>query len=82
MINELNNYFLDMTIEIRRVKNDKESNLLSLNINKAKKILNWSPILSFKESVKLTAEWYEAYFNKNDIKLLRKNKLIIIMINL
>ena len=75
VINELNNYFLDMTIGIRRVKNDKESNLLSLNINKAKKILNWSPILSFKESVKLTAEWYEAYFNKSDIKNLTKKQI-------
>lgn len=67
VINQLNNYFSDMKIEIHKSHNDKESNLLSLNIDKASKKLNWRPILSFNESVKITAEWYLAYFNNEDL---------------
>ena len=46
-----------------RLKN-KESNLLRLNSNKAKKYLNWSPILNFKESVNFTTNWYINYFER------------------
>ena len=46
-----------------KLKN-KESNLLKLNSNKAKKYLNWSPILNFKESVNLTSNWYVDYYKK------------------
>ena len=46
-----------------KLKN-KESNLLKLNSDKAKKYLNWSPILNFKESVNLTSNWYADYYKK------------------
>ena len=46
-----------------KLKN-KESNLLKLNSNKAKKYLNWTPILNFKESVNLTSNWYVDYYKK------------------
>jgi len=44
-------------IKKNNLKN-KESNLLKLNSNKAKKYLNWYPILNFSDSVKFTADWY------------------------
>ena len=41
-----------------------ESNLLKLNSNKAKKLLKYCNILSFYETVSLTAEWYNTYYEK------------------
>lgn len=38
-----------------------ESNLLLLNIDKAKSRLGWSPVLNIEETVKLTVDWYLHY---------------------
>lgn len=35
-----------------------ESNLLKLNSEKSKKILNWSCKLNFEETIKITSDWY------------------------
>lgn len=43
-----------------------ESTLLSLDINKAKTHLQWSPILSFDETIEFTVYWYEN-FQKQDV---------------
>jgi len=40
----------------------KESNLLKLCCDKALSTLNWRAILSFEETVAITAEWYNAYY--------------------
>jgi len=32
---------------------------LQLNIDKAKKILKWTPTYNIKHSIKLTVEWYK-----------------------
>ena len=60
-----------------------EAGLLNLNSRKAFKVLNWKNNLNFKESVKLTADWYRSYFKKSDMKKITleqinfyKNKLI------
>ena len=42
-----------------------EANLLSLNINKANKMLNWKPILNFTTTVKWTAEWYKRFYKES-----------------
>lgn len=52
------------------IKTDKklvEAELLSLNINKAKKEINWSPTLSLSECIKLTSDWYIAYLSDFDV---------------
>ena len=41
-----------------------ESNLLKLNCNKARTILKWKCILSFKETVKMVVDWYQSYYSK------------------
>ncbi len=51
---------------IKSNKNIKETGLLSLNINKSKKNLNWKPRLSIFQSLKLTAEWYSCFINKRE----------------
>ena len=42
----------------------KETKLLSLNCNKAKKILKWKPVLNFQQTVKLTIDWYDKFYSK------------------
>jgi CDP-glucose 4,6-dehydratase len=37
-----------------------EAEILSLDISKARKRLGWKPVLSFEDSIKMTAEWYMA----------------------
>jgi CDP-glucose 4,6-dehydratase len=46
-----------------------EANLLKLDSVKARELLDWKPRLSLDESIRLTAEWYQAFKeNKNLIK--------------
>lgn len=40
-----------------------ESKLLQLNCHKAKKELNWKPLLSFNDTCLLTIDWYKKYLN-------------------
>ncbi|KJR99406.1 MAG: CDP-glucose 4,6-dehydratase [Peptococcaceae bacterium BRH_c4a] len=40
----------------------KESTLLKLNCDKALHYLKWHAVLSFEETVRMTAEWYKAYY--------------------
>lgn len=42
-----------------------EANLLMLNINKAKKRLEWRPRLTAKACIDLTADWYKKYKTEN-----------------
>ena len=39
-----------------------ESNLLKLNISKAKTILKWKGVLTFKETISMVVEWYKNYY--------------------
>lgn len=43
----------------------KEANLLQLSCEKAKQRLGWEPVLTFEETVAMTAEWYEHYYKQN-----------------
>ena len=43
----------------------KESTLLKLSCDKALHELNWHPVLTFDETVRLTAEWYKVYYSGN-----------------
>ena len=47
-------------------KSFSESNLLKLNCNKAKFILKWKCILSFKETINMVADWYKNYYLKKE----------------
>ena len=55
-------------------KKFKESNLLKLNCNKAKKkLMNWKSILSFDENIKMTIDWYKAYYTYKKIQKKNEN---------
>ncbi len=51
-----------------------ESTLLRLNIQKARRRLNWSPTLTFDETIALTVEWYLNY-TKQNVYLLCKEQI-------
>lgn len=61
-------------IFVKKDKKLKETGLLSLKINKSKKYLKWRPKLSFIETLKMTASWYQCYINnkKNIVNLSKK----------
>jgi CDP-glucose 4,6-dehydratase len=44
-----------------------EANLLRLDCTKANNILGWMPIYSIPEGIKMTADWYRAYYNEENM---------------
>lgn len=42
----------------------RESTLLKLNCDKALQLLLWNPVLNFKETVSMTGQWYQAFYDK------------------
>lgn len=42
-----------------------EAGILLLDASKARNQLNWRPVLSFREAVKLTADWYKSCNSRN-----------------
>ena len=62
--------FLSINKNIKILKNKSlvEANFLSLNIEKAKKELNWQPRLNLKQCVKFTAEWYQNFYLKKNLE--------------
>ena len=43
--------------------------------NKAKKELGWSPTLNFKETIKMTVEWYKCSFFENNIEKITRKQI-------
>ena len=84
LLKTMKKYWHNVNYSIKNNKKFKESKLLKLNSNKAKKYLNWKNILKFEEKVKLTTDWYRMYYyKKKEIKKLSlkqiqnyKNKFI------
>jgi len=70
LLHEMKLNYLPVKFKIKKKSNtkDKEAKLLHLNCNKAKRMLGWESKLNFKETIKLTSEWYSAYLHlKNKI---------------
>ena len=44
------------------VEQPYESGLLKLNCDKALHHLHWEAVLPFRETVRMTAEWYRSYY--------------------
>jgi CDP-glucose 4,6-dehydratase len=66
VVKEIINYWgEEKKIKIIRNKQFKEAKLLMIANDKAKKELNWSPTLTFKETIKMTVEWYKNCFFEN-----------------
>ena len=61
---------------IENKKNFFENNLLQLNSNKAKKILNWKCNLSSKDSIQMTIDWYKNYVLKRNVYNLSRKQIL------
>ena len=66
----------NIKIKIKKSKKFKETKLLSLNINKSKKELNWTPNLNLDQTINFTVKWYKAYYEKKDMKKFSINQII------
>ena len=62
----IKNYWKDVSWILTKSNNKflKESTLLKLNSQKARKILKWKSILTFKENIFLVADWYKNFYLK------------------
>ena len=67
LILEIRKYLPKFKWVIKKKKLFSESKLLKLNSSKAMKKLKWSNKLSFNETLKMTTQWYEAFYKKKDI---------------
>ena len=53
-----------------------EAGLLKLNCDKALSHLSWFPVLNFKETIKMTIDWYKEYYaNNKGIKAFTINQI-------
>jgi CDP-glucose 4,6-dehydratase len=43
-----------------------ESGLLKLDCSKSLNLLNWQATMNFKETIEMTAEWYQLYYSKSE----------------
>ena len=62
-------------INIIKNKKFKESKLLMLSIQKAKKELNWYPRLTFEETIKMTVDWYKLFFSNGKMEKLSRQQI-------
>jgi len=57
--------------------NKNESNLLKLNCDKAKILLDWQSIWNFDTTIKHTIEWYKNFYDKKDMIKHSKNQIAL-----
>jgi len=55
--------------DISDSKKKHEANILTLNINKAKSLLEWNPVLDIDQTIDFTVDWYKKYKTKNVYEL-------------
>jgi CDP-glucose 4,6-dehydratase len=52
----------------QKTRKPRESTLLKLNCEKAFSLLGWRSVLSFQETIQMTAEWYKVYYEQQEKK--------------
>lgn len=58
-------YYGKGEVTVQKKDNLHEANLLLLNIEKAEKILGWTPTYTAPEAVKKSVEWYKHFYTKD-----------------
>ncbi len=53
----------------------KEANLLSLNIDKATKLLGWEPVLNYEETLQFTADWYSSFYKYGNGEVITEKQI-------
>lgn len=57
----VSNYGKGELVDVSNKKDVHEANLLSLDITKARTLLNWVPVLNIEKTIALTVDWYKRY---------------------
>ena len=55
-------------IKVHKKDNLHEANLLTLDITKAREILNWVPSLTAEQAIKLTVAWYKNFYEGKNME--------------
>ena len=76
MINSKFNNYVKVVKKSVITNNYHESDVLMLNSNKAKKLLNWKPKYNLNETVKLIVEWQNNYLKKGNIFEISQQQLL------
>tara|TARA_B100001989_G_C24502685_1_gene445833 strand:- start:74 stop:1165 length:1092 start_codon:yes stop_codon:yes gene_type:complete len=64
----IKNYWPNIKWKISNSANKSyESKLLKLNSKKIRKLIGWSTVLSLKQTLKMTAEWYREFYENKKI---------------
>ncbi len=73
LIKEIQNNNITLKFKLTNKKNKfKEAKLLKLNSNKARTKLKWNSVLTFKETIKFTIEWYKGLIQGKNNKEMKK----------
>ena len=68
VINEMQSHVSEsVNVTFNKDESMHEASLLKLDVSKAKNQLKWESRWDFKETIKHTADWYENYFQQQDI---------------
>jgi CDP-glucose 4,6-dehydratase len=76
IIDKINKAGLKLSLSINRNKKFKEAKFLSLDINKAINNLNWEPKWDTEKSIKKTINWYQKFYNGENVNNLIYDDLI------
>lgn len=76
LVNEMKKYWDNVSWKYISNSKDKitESKLLKLNCDKALIELQWKPVLSFEETIKMTTYWYKKYYEDTSKSMLANTK--------
>jgi CDP-glucose 4,6-dehydratase len=74
LLNEVSKYWIfskdGERFEVEKSLNSfHEAGLLKLNCDKALHFLQWKPVLEFHETASFTGQWYNAYYNTEDVDI-------------
>ncbi len=56
------------TVKVHKKDNLHEANLLMLNIEKADKVLGWTPTYSAQDAIAKTAQWYKRFYQGESMR--------------
>jgi CDP-glucose 4,6-dehydratase len=66
VVEKIINYWGQGEFTINKKDNLHEANLLMLDVQKAKDLLNWEPTYSAEDAIAKTIEWYKQFYENND----------------
>ncbi|MCF7843479.1 CDP-glucose 4,6-dehydratase [Candidatus Gracilibacteria bacterium] len=64
------------SVNIKPDGSKHETNILKLDVTKAKTLLGWRPVLNFEQNLEYTFSWYKNYYDKKEDVVVFTNKQI------